>query len=160
MTQRQATILVLALLVALAIPFLFHGARSLLSNPTTLLIYVVGAALVALAIRKWAPSAKRSLCPDCGRAITVRDRVVFPEGFNADDNQPLPAIMERRFSCQSCNFRYFEVVEEPSAPESYWAYREDKTRPTITLAEWQKIKEEAIQAAVEKNNAAKASNKR
>lgn len=153
MTQRNAAVIVISILALAAIVTIYYMTRSLANQPLTLLFYLIAAGIAAFAIKRFAPTAKKSRCPQCSRAVVIHDRVILPDSHNADGGEPFPALLERRYLCQKCNFRYFELVETPDTPESYWHYREDKTKPTMTLAEWQAIKEEAVQDIAKKNEA-------
>jgi hypothetical protein len=156
MTQQQKTTLMVlgGLGVVLLVAAIYIG-QAFKNNPLNFVFYAAVAVVVIIGVRIWMPSAKKTFCPSCGKAMMTTNRVVFPESFNAETQEQLPPIFEKRYHCQSCNYRFFEVeAGDPEAPEleRYWVYQKDKTRPTISVEEWENIKAEAAKAASEKSN--------
>ena len=151
MSRQQATTLILGALGIVLLIAVFFIGQAFARNLTTLAIYL-GVAFIAFLLIRFvmAPRVSRTLCANCGRAVEQKDRTVFPGGFETSSNEPLPAILERRFLCQQCNFRRYEVVEAADAPQEYWAYKKDKTRPTISREEWDNLRSQAEAEAKEK----------
>lgn len=150
MTQRQAALLtVIGLAVVLGIAVFFIG-KAFTDDLMALSLYVLVTVIAIIGVRVWAPSARKSKCPNCGRAMLVKDRVTFPGGTDAETGNALPAILERRYLCQQCNYRYHEVMDG-EVPEEYWAMHKNEPKPVITLKEWADIKDESTQAAEAKN---------
>lgn len=153
MTRQQALRLVLAVLGAVLLVFAYFLFKSFAAQPGKLVIYLavgVAAAIVIAFVVK--PRAKFSRCPDCGRSVITKDTVIFPGG-TASDGEQLLAIVERRYLCQSCNFRTYQVHEiEPGKIDEADLKRAKHKNTDITQEEYQALLKKT-QEEVEAKNA-------